>query len=107
MSSRKVFIANQGAHDYSDALRYGNPIYVTKGTLSKFGVGIMARLWSDALEGSSPDDYIVSSSLTTLCSIGCSIFARKHGCLNLLMFRNGKYISRKLMLDQLHCPEED
>lgn len=97
----KVFIANQGSHDYSDSARYGEPVFVSKGVLSKFATGIMARLWAEALKDSSPEDFIVSGSLTTLSSIGCSIFARKHGQLNLLMFRNGKYISRRIMLDQL------
>ena len=97
----KVYVANQGAHDYEDAKRYGEVVVVTKGTLSKFGVGIMARKWADVIHSSSPDDYIISGSLTTMCSIGCALFARKHGTLNLLLFRNGKYIARKMMLDQL------
>jgi len=98
---QKVFIANAGAHDYTDASRYGTVIFVTKGTLAKFGVGLMARKWADALRDSGPNDLIVASSLTTLCAIGAGMFARKHGCLNLLLFRNGKYMERRLMLDQL------
>jgi len=102
----RVFIANSGAHDYSDAERYGELVFVTKGTIAKHGVGTMARAWALALKGSTEEDFIISSSLTTLCSLGTAIFARKHGCLNLLMFRNGKYVSRKVMLDQLLESEE-
>lgn len=97
----KVFIANQGVHDYSDAERYGTLCFVTKGILSKFGVGIMTRAWAEVIKNSSPDDLIISGSLTTMSSIGCSLFARKHGHLNLLLFKNGRYIHRKVMLDEV------
>ena len=102
-----VYVANQGAHDYSDAERYGTVVNVTKGLLSKFGVGIMARTWADVIKTSKPEDYIVSGSLTTMCSIGCSLFAIKHGHLNLLLFKNGHYICRRLMLSQLLEGEKD
>ena len=98
---RKVFIANQGAHDYTDALRYGTLVYVTKGTLGKHALGTMARSWADVIRDSHSEDMIVSSSLTTLCSIGTALFAMKHKRLNLLMFRNGQYILRTLLLEQL------
>lgn len=97
----KVYIPNQGGHDYSDAERFGSLTYITQGAISKFSVGTMAREWSKYLSESSPDDMILLSSLTTLCVIGCSLFARKHGHINLLLFRNGKYIRRTIVLDEL------
>ncbi len=99
---QKVFIPNKGVHDYSDAERYGQIVFVTKGEQSKNAVGKMARRWADVLKNSSPNDYILVTSLTTLCSIGCSVFALKHkGFLNLLLFREGRYIARTLRLDQV------
>jgi len=95
-----VFVPNQGAHDFSDAERYGTLRYVTKGMLSKHALGIMTRAWEDVLADSKPDDFILLTSLTTLCSVGCAIFAFKHGKLNLLMYRNGRYMSRTILLDR-------
>lgn len=97
----KVFIPNKGAHDYSDAERFGDLTYVTKGSINSFAVGTMARVWAEALETSTKDDWIMLTSLTTLCVVGCSTFALKHGQLNLLIFRKDRYIPRRLMLDQL------
>lgn len=97
----KVYIPNQGGHDYSDAERFGSLVYVTQGAISKFSVGTMGREWARYIKDSAPEDYILSSSLTTLCIVGAALFARKHGHINLLLFRNGKYICRTIILDEL------
>lgn len=102
-----VFIPNRGGHDYSDAERFGDIKYVTSGVVGKFSIGTMARSFADKLSDSKDDDLILLSSLTTLCAIGCSIFARKHGKLNLLLYRNGQYIKRTLLIDELWEVLED
>lgn len=101
-----VFVPNKGGHDFSDALRYGELKFVTSGHIGKFSIGTMARNWAESLKESKEGDIILLSSLTTLSAIGCSMFARKHGCLNLLLFRNGQYIMRKLMIDDLISMED-
>src|SRR5574340_902970 len=97
----KIFVPNKGTHDFSPAERFGELVYVTRGEISKFATGVMARAWAKVLAESSPNDFILVTSLTTLCSIGCAMFALKHGQLNQLIFRNGAYISRRLMLKQV------
>jgi surface polysaccharide O-acyltransferase-like enzyme len=97
----KIFIPNKGGHDFTMAEHYGDLVYVTSGAISKFSVGTMAREWSRVLKDSKDTDYILLSSLTALCAIGTAMFARKHGCVNLLLYRNGKYISRRLLIDDL------
>lgn len=101
----KVFVPNLSNHNFTDAKRYGELIYVTKGEQAKFGVNSMARCWTAALEQSQPDDYIIITSLNILCSIGCSVFAAKHGCLNLLLWRKDRYIARELVFDKETCDE--
>ncbi len=49
-----------------------------------------------SMAGAEPDDYILLTSLTSLCSIACSIFAYKFGRLNILIFEDGEYIERTL-----------
>jgi len=96
----KVYIPNRGAgHDYSKASEIGDLIYVTEGLVSPFNTGWMVRKWDDALSSSEPGDYIVMTSLLSLCSIGASMFAYKHGTLNLLIFtRDGEYERREIIL---------
>jgi len=96
-----VFILNRGGHDYSEAERFGELAYVTHGNLDRFGTNAMYRACVDAFQKASDKDYIVITSLTILCAVACAVFARKFGKLNLLLFKDGKYIERKMLLDIL------
>ncbi len=93
----KVYVLNKGAaHDFSAAEEYGELIYCTHGRLQKYDVGQMVRECSDAMSESMPDDFILLTSLTTLCSVACSLFAVKHNLLNLLIYKDDKYVVRKI-----------
>lgn len=95
----KVYIVNKGGHDYSAAERFGELQYITEGTLAKYDVGQMFRECNKALSDSDPDDYIMLTSLTTLCSVACAIFAYKHGRLNLLIFKDDDYVARRIVFN--------
>ena len=96
---QKVFIMNKGAHDYSDALRYGEISFCTDGLVAKYNTSQMVRIFNDAFKDSDAEDYILMTSLTTLCSIACSVFATKHRRLNLLIFKDERYVLRKVVFD--------
>ena len=81
----KVYILNRAAHDFSDAERFGELVYCTEGSLDKTDLQQMYRELSYALRDSEACDYILLTSLTSLCSIACAIFATTHGGLNLLI----------------------
>lgn len=100
-STATVFISNQSGHDFSPSSKYGKPVYVTKGLINPFSVNYMARSWAKALKDSKPTDYVLGTSLTILTCIGCAIFGYLHGSLNLLIYRNGKYINRVVCFNQL------
>lgn len=95
----KVYVTNKGGHDYSAARRWGPLVYMTEGQLSKYDTGQMFRECSEALANSEPDDWILLTSLTTLCSVACAIFAHRHGRLNLLIFRDDGYVERKIVFN--------
>ena len=103
----QIYVPNKGAHNYEDSLRYGTIVYVTKGEQNRYGIGTMLRNWVKVLRTSSTDDYILLSSLTNLCCVGCALFAMKHQRLNLLLFRNDKYIERKLELGTVFEEDSD
>ena len=77
---------------------FGELHYVTQGMLDRYGVNAMYRAASKAFECATEKDYIVVSSLTIFCCVACAVFARKFGRLNLLLFKDGKYIERKLLI---------
>lgn len=102
-----IFIPNKSGHDFSDAQRYGSLIYVTSGMINRFAVGHMARKWMQSLLNSKKEDFILVTSLTILTVIGAAIFGHLHGRINLLLFRNNKYIARTVIFDQLFNAEKE
>ena len=89
---KNVYIINRGCHDFEDAKRFGNLIYLSAGSFNVLSTSRMYRKFSDALKNSSPTDYIIPTGLNTMSIIACSIFVLKHRRLNLLLFytKNGK-----------------
>lgn len=97
-----VYIVNDGGHDYTEAERFGHLVFCTKGSLDKYDVNQMYRILSQAMEDAQPEDYILITSLASLCSIACAIFAHRFGQLNLLMHKGDHkgttYIKRTIVL---------
>lgn len=94
----KVYIVNKSSHDFSPAEKYGELIFLSEGSINRYATNNMHRIFSEILVDSSPEDYIVLCSLSVMNSIAGAIFAHKHGKLNLLLFKDGKYIERNLVL---------
>ena len=98
MKMAKVYIVNKSNHDFSSAESFGELIFLSNGPMNRYSTNNMFREFSAKLKNSSPHDYIVPCSLNVMNSIACSIFAHKHGTLNLLLFKDGTYIERNHVL---------
>lgn len=99
--STKVYVINKGGHNYSDAARFGELIFMSEGSQNRFAVSATYRSFVETMQGSNEDDYILVTSMNVLNSIASAIFARKHGRLNLLLFNKGQYEPRELDIDSL------
>jgi hypothetical protein len=95
---KNVYIVNRSAHDFSAAEPYGNVIFLSEGSMNRYATNSMIRQFDETMAGSTEEDYIVPCSLNVMNSIACAIFAHKHGKLNLLLFKDGKYIERNHIL---------
>jgi hypothetical protein len=95
---RKVFIVNKSAHDFSPAEKFGDLIFLSEGPMNRYEVNSMHRTFSHLMRGSDSHDYIVPCSLNVMNSIACAIFAKMHGKLNLLLYKDGGYIERNLVI---------
>jgi len=96
---KKVFVVNKSSHDYSNAEEFGNLVFMTEGSLNRFSTSKMFRLFEKFIIRSKPHDYILISGMTVMCCIACSMFASKHGRLNLLIYKPdptepGTYVER-------------
>jgi len=94
---RKVFITNRSAHDFGPAEKYGKLIFLSEGPINRYATNSMHRMFESMMKDSSKTDHIVLCSLNVMNSIACSVFVHKHGRLNLLLFKDGKYIERNLV----------
>ena len=96
-----VYVVNKGGHDFSAATQYGKLVFLSEGQYSPFSVDKIYREMARKLKYSKPEDYILSTGLSIMNSIACSCFVHKHGKLNLLLFKNDKYIARTLLIGEL------
>jgi len=103
-----VYIVNRGCHDHSDAERFGKLVYLSEGAVNRYAVANMYRQFVVQMRDSGPGDYILLTGLSVMSSIACSIFARKHGRLNMLLYKSsrtpgerGHYVDRAIMIDEL------
>lgn len=90
----KVFIVNKSSHDFTVAREYGELIFLSEGSMNRYATNSMVRQFSELMKESSPSDYIVLCSLNVMNSIACAVFVDMHKTLNLLLFKDGKYIER-------------
>jgi hypothetical protein len=99
----KVFITNRGYHDYSDAERFGDIIFMSNNPsgMNQLQTGSMVRVFKPYIDTSSPEDYLVVGSFTVMMLVAASLFAKKHGRLNLLIYNSqrNKYDVRRVMLN--------
>lgn len=91
---RKVYIVNKSSHNFSAAEQFGEIVFLSDGPMNRYSTNNMFRTFNALMKDSSPSDYIVPCSLNVMNAIACSIFAHRHGTLNLLLFKQGKYIER-------------
>jgi len=105
---RKVFVVNRGCHDHSDAERFGELVFLSEGAINRYAVANMYREFVQQLRNSQEEDFLLITGLSVMSSLACSIFARMHGRINLLLYKasrtpdvEGHYIERTVMLDEL------
>ncbi len=97
----KVFILSDGGHDYSDAERFGELVYCTESVIRKDDIAQMYRELTQAFKehGASPGDFILISSLASMCSVAAGILAYQFGELHFLLYKDGQYVQRDLILE--------
>lgn len=90
----RVYIVNKAPHDFRPAEKFGELTFLSEGPMNKYQTNNIFRQFADRMSESTEGDYIVLCSLSVMNGIACGIFCRKHGSLNLLLYKNGEYIER-------------
>lgn len=95
----KVFIVSDGGHDYSDAKRYGELVFCTESVIRKDDIAQMYRELKQCLDLAEPGDFLLISSLASMCSVAASILAYQFGEVHFLLYKDGQYVQRDLILE--------
>jgi hypothetical protein len=95
----KVYIVNNGGHDYSGAEVFGDLVFCSRGTFDRTDTAMMFRELSTSLEQAEIGDYLLLTSLCTLCSIATGILVDRFGKVNFLLYEAGHYTVRTVMFD--------
>jgi len=96
---RKVYIMNDGGHNYDDAKRFGQLVFCTDKVIKKSDTAQMYRELCAALEDANNDDFILVSSLASLCCVATAIMVERFGEVHFLLYDNGQYVERDLILN--------
>lgn len=100
----KVYIVNEGSHDYSDAGQYGELVTLSEaGKISRHSPSTIFIEFIKVLKDSSSDDYLLLSGLALVNAIAAGIMSRLHGKVNFLLFHQNKgtYIKRDVSFTSL------
>ena len=84
---KKVFIVNKSYHDYSEAEKFGELIFMSEGSINRYSASKIFRIFEPFIKESKKTDYILLTSMTIMCSIVCGMFGARHGRLNLLLHK--------------------
>jgi len=100
----KVFVINKSCHDFSAAEGYGELVFMTEGSVDRFNTSKMFRIFKPFLDASSPEDYLLLTGMTIMCAVACSMFASRHGKINLLLYKERRggdslYLEKTVVLN--------
>lgn len=93
-----VYVPNQAGHDYTQADSFGEVVYITKGRIRKYDLQAFYEQASRVMSGSAPSDYILISSLNSICAVCSAIMAAKHGIINILLYRQDRYVEYSIQV---------
>lgn len=99
IENRKVYILADGGHDYSDAVRFGNLIFLKIPTYSKWDIAQLYLELSEGLKDADADDLLVISHLTSHCCVATALMVEWFGRVNFLIYRKDKYEEKNLVLN--------
>lgn len=96
---RRVYVLNDGGHDYSDAEQFGKIVFCTRGSLARWDISQMFRELEVAMLDAEPGDFILVSSLASLVGVAAAMMGSRFGEVHFLIFKDGGYVQRDLMLE--------
>lgn len=86
MDDATVYVVNHTGNDYSDAKRFGQIVYLSKGPYEQDELDHVLDKIKNYIADSYPTDYLVLDGARLLCSYAFTLWMVKHGHVNLLQW---------------------
>lgn len=93
----KVYVINDSGHDYAEAEKFGELVYLTEGKVASYATTQHYRVFVEKMKDATPNDYILVTSLASMNAIAGWIMGTLGFPLNLLLFKDNTYVVRRLM----------
>ena len=103
----KVYITNKSSHNYSDAKRYGELVFLSEGAINKYNTSQMVRQFKEVFKDSLPDDYFLPTSLNIMNCIAAALLAIQHKKVNFLLYSSKGYIVRQIDFTNISIKEKE
>lgn len=102
----RVFVANWGGHDYSDAQRFGTLVPVTSDRVNLFATDRLEMEMQRVLGDANPTDYLLVSGSPVVNTLCAGFLLRRLGRLRLLIWdaRGQRYMLRETGCAPRACP---
>ena len=86
MDNGTVYIANHAGSNYDDAKRFGDLVYMSRGSYQQDELDHILEKIKNYIKDSYPTDYLILDGARLLCSYAFSVWQVKHGFVNLLQW---------------------
>jgi hypothetical protein len=83
-------------NDYSDAKRFGSLVYLSEGFFNSRDTHGIIRTITSGLADSCAEDYLLTCGMPLMSHIAVSYMIFRHQQVNLLLFRDFRYIESKI-----------
>jgi len=93
----KVYIINNSGHDYSPAEQYGELVFLSSGKVHPYESNTHYRDFAEKMKDATSEDFILITSLASMNAIAGWILGTLNLPLQMLIFKDGEYVVRKLM----------
>lgn len=96
---RKVYILSNNGHDYTDAQRFGELVFLDVPSHLKWDIEQLYILLKEKLKLAQADDLLLISHLTSHCCVATAILTEWFGQVNFLIYRKDKYEEKTIVTD--------
>lgn len=90
----RVFVTNFAGHDYSEAEKYGEIVWITRGYISFHSLDRVKYRICEEVDKSTSEDWLLLSGIPIVCVLAALYWQWKHNKVKLLVHdkkKNGEY----------------